>query len=151
MSLLDPNYPVKEIAISLFSYAPLSSGHERVIEGDIVAVRDPDIGVGRKEVEEFLWLRVEGLEESEFDRLTDYVQDSTSDIVYDKRRYCIPLERLIEADPEFDINLATDDDRIYQPFLLVDYDTDYSFVLEDGHLPFQVSGLIYDKTIGDYL
>jgi len=151
MSLLDPNYPVKEIAISLVSYAPLSSGHERSIEGDIIAVRTPNVGVGREEVENYLWLRVEGLEESEFDRLTDTIEDSTSDIVYDKRRYTIPLERLVEADPGFDINLALDDDRIYQPFLLVDYDTDYTFVLEDGHLPFQVSGLIYDKVTGEYL
>jgi len=151
MSELDPNYPVMEIAISLFSYASLASGHERVLEGDIVSVRKPDEGVGRKEVEEFLWMRVEGLEESEFSRLTDYIQDSTSEIIYDKRRYCIPLEKLEEIDPDFDIDLATYDDRIYQPFLLVDYETDYTFVLEDGNLPFQVSGLIYDKTIGDYL
>ena len=150
MSELDPNYPVKEIAISLISYAPLQSGHERIIEGDIVAVRDPNIGVGRKEVEEFLWLRVEGLESSEFDRLTDNIQSSTGEN-YDKRRYTIPLEKFEELDTEFDINLALDDDRIYQPFLLVDYETDYTFVLEDGNLPFQVSGLIYDKTIGDYL
>jgi len=150
MSELDPNYPVKEIAISLISYAPLQSGHERIIEGDIVAVRDPNIGVGRKEVEEFLWLRVEGLESSEFDRLTDNIQSSTGEN-YDKRRYTIPLEKFEELDTEFDINLALDDDRIYQPFLLVDYDTDYTFVLEDGHLPFQVSGLIYDKVTGEYL
>ncbi len=151
MSELDPNYPVMEIAIALVSYAPLASGHERIIEGDIVAVRKPDYGVGRKEIEEYMWLRVEGLEESEFSRLTDYISDSTSGIVYDKRRYSIPLEKLEELDPEFDIHLAQDDDRIYQPFLLVDYEEDYSFVLEDGHLPFQISGTVYDKVTGDYL
>ena len=151
MSDLDPNYPIMEIAISLVSYASLPSGHERVIEGDIVAVRYPDTGVGRKEIEEFMWMRVEGLEESEFSKLTDYVIDSTSQIVYDKRRYSIPLEKIYEIDPDFDIDLALKEDRIYQPFLLVDYDEDYSFILEDGQLPFQVSGLVYDKVIGDYL
>jgi len=152
MSELDPNYPVMEIAISLVSYAPLASGHERVIEGDIVAVRKPDEGIGREEAMNFLWMRVEGLEESEFVKLTDYVVDSTSNIVYDKRRYCIPLEKLVEADPEFDLELALEDEFMYQPFLFVDYeDRTFYFLLEDGHLPFQVSGFVYDKVIGDYL
>jgi len=152
MSELDPNYPVMEIAISLVAYAPLASGHERVIEGDIAAVRKPNEGIGREEAKHYMWMRVEGLEESEFAKLTDYIVDSTSNIIYDKRRYCIPLEKLYEADPEFDIDLALEEDHIYQPFLVVDYDDrTFEFLLEDGHLPFQVSGLIYDKVIGDYL
>jgi len=149
MSDINTNYPVMEIALSLVSYTPLESGHERVIEGDIVAVRNPGTGVGRKEVEEFLWLRIEGLEDSEFDRLTQTVETTAGE--FDKRRFCIPLEKLEELDPEFDIDLALEDDRIYQPFLLVDYETDYSFILEDGHLPFEVNGLIYDKVTGEYL
>jgi len=151
MGVLNPNYPVMEIAISLVSYAPLASGSERILTGDIAAVRHPDIGVGRKEVEEYMWLRVEGLEEGEFYGLTELIEDSTSEIIYDKRRYCIPLEKILEVVPNFDIDLALDDDRIYQPFLLVDYDEDYTFVLEDCCLPLQISGLIYDKLIGDYL
>jgi len=151
MGDLNPNYPVMEIAISLVSYAPLASGTERILTGDIAAVRHPDVGVGRKEVEEYMWLRIEGLEENEFYDLTELIEDSTSGIIYDKRRYCIPLEKIEEIDPDFDIDLALDNDRIYQPFLLVDYDEDYTFVLEDGHLPLQVSGLVYDKAIGDYL
>ena len=150
MSELNLNYPVMEIAINLVNYASLDSGHERSLMGDIVAVRKPNTGVGRKEVENYLWMRVEGLEEHEFSRLTDAVITSAGER-YDKHRYSIPLEKLIEADPEFDIDLAQDDDRIYQPFLLVDYDEDYSIVLEDGHLPFQTSGLIYDKVIQEYI
>jgi hypothetical protein len=150
MSETNINYPVMEIAISLVSYAPLSSGHERVIQGDIVAIRKPYIGIGTKEATNFLWLRVEGLEESEFYRLTDSISDSTSEIVYDKRRYYIPLERLQEIDQEFDLELALTPDSIYQPFLILDEDT-YTFILEDGHQPFQVSGLIYDRVTGDYL
>lgn len=152
MSELDPNYPTMEIAISLVSYAPLTSGHERIIEGDIVAVRKPDQGIGREEAMNFMWMRVEGLEEHEFHKLTDYIEDSTSHIVYDKRRYCIPLEKIYEIDPDFDVDAALEEKHIYQPFLFVDYDDrSFEFILEDGHLPFQVSGLIYDKVIGDYL
>jgi hypothetical protein len=149
MSELNTNYPVMEIAISLVSYVPLESGHERVIEGDIVAVRKPNTGSGRKEAMIFLWLRVEGLEEAEFDKLTDSISSSAGEM-YDKRRYCIPLEKLIEIHPDFDVDLANDNGVLYQPFLLCDNE-DYTFLLEDGHLPFEVSGLIYDKVIGDYL
>ena len=62
MSELNLNYPVMEIAINLVNYASLDSGHERALMGDIVAVRKPNTGVGRKEVENYLWMRVEGLE-----------------------------------------------------------------------------------------
>ena len=150
MGELNLNYPEMEIAISLVDYAPLDSGHERVIVGDIVAVRNPYIGVGREEVENFLWMRIEGLEESEFDRLTDSITTSAGE-QYDKRRYGIPLEKIYEIDPDFDIDLALEDDRIYQPFLLVDYDEGYYFILEDGQLPFQVSGLIFDKETQEYI
>ena len=151
MSFLNPNYPTMEIAISLVDYAPLASGHERVLVGDIIAVRKPDYGIGTKELENFLWLRVEGLEEDEFSKLTDNISDSTSNIIYDKRRYCIPLEKLYELEPTFDIDLATTAGSIYQPFLFVDYESDYSFIMENTQLPFQVFGLIYDKVIGDYI
>ncbi len=148
MSELNQNYPVMEIAISLISYDSLDSGHERIIEGDIVAVRKPNVGAGRKEVRNFLWLRVEGLEESEFSKLTDGI--STSAGKFDKRRYCIPLEKLVEINPDFDVELALTEGLMYQPFLNCDDET-YTFVLEDGHLPFEISGLVYDKVIGDYL
>lgn len=148
MSDINPNYPVMEIAVSLISYSPLESGHERIIEGDIVAIRRPNIGVGIQEAINFLWLRIEGLEESEFYRLTDSITTSASD--FDKRRYCIPLEKLEEIDNEFDVDLALISDLIYQPFLTLDED-DYTFILEDGHLPLQVSGLVFDKVTGEYL
>ena len=150
MSELDQNYPVMEIAISLVNYAPLDSGHERVLVGDIVTVRKPDIGVGRFEVYNYLWLRVEGLEESEFSRLTDSIVSSAGE-KYDKRRYGIPLEKLEELDPEFDADLALDTDNIYQPFLVVDYLDEYYFILEDDHQPFQINGMVFDKETQEYL
>lgn len=156
MGELNPNYPVMELAISFVSYEELEDGHERLQQGDIVAVRKPGLGIGIRELQNFLWLRVEGLEENEFAVLTDTVVTSAG-VEYDKRRYCIPLERITEVDPDFDISLANQDHtvkfpfNIYQPFLLVDYDEGYYFVLEDGHLPFQASGLIFDKETQEYL
>lgn len=150
MGALNPNYPVMEIAISLVNYTPLESGHERLLVGDIVAVRKPDVGVGRKEVEEYLWLRVEGLEEGELQILVESITTSAGE-QFDKRRYGIPLEKIKEIDPDFDVDLALEDDRIYQPFLVVDYDEGYYFILEDGQQPFQTSGLIFDKETQEYI
>lgn len=149
MSFLNPNYPVMEIAISLVDYAPLSSNHERVLVGDVVGIGKPSYGIGLKEIDNFLWLRVEGLEEAEFPKLTSSI--STSAGTYDKRRYCIPLAKLLELDPTFDVDLAIQAGSKYQPFLFVDDEGDYSFIMENGVQPFEVSGLIYDKAIGDYL
>ena len=146
---LNPDYPVMEVAINLIDNSPLESGHERSLVGDIIGIRNPNIGVGRKEVENYMWLRIEGLEKMEFYRLTDSIITSAGK--YDKRRYCIPLEKIKEISPEFDIDLALEEDKIYQPFLLVDYDEGYYFVLEDGQLPLQVSGLVFDKETQEYI
>ena len=143
MSELNPNYPVMEMAISLVDHAPLESGHERVLAGDIIAVRYPDIGIGLKEAKAFLWIRVEGLEEHELRLLDRSIKG------FDKRRYCIPLEKIKEIRPSFDVDLAMDENIIYQPFLTIDYETDYCFILEEP--PFQISGLVYDKLTGEYL
>jgi hypothetical protein len=39
-------YPVWEVAILCRTNAPLASGHERAVEGDIIAVRPPAQGIG---------------------------------------------------------------------------------------------------------
>ena len=143
MSEINPHYPVMEIAISLVDYAPLSSGHERALVGDIVAVRKPSDGIGRKEANIFMWLRVEGLEENEMFMLTNEVDG------YDKRRYCIPLEKIKELKSDFNEQLALDSNTIYQPFLTIDEENGFYFIIENT--PLQVSGLVYDKVIGDYL
>ena len=144
MSQLNINYPTMEIAICLVDFAPLVSGHERGLVGDIIAVRKPHYGIGTKELDGFMWLRVEGLEEAEFSKLTNAISS------HDKRRYCIPLEKLFELDPNFDIDLAKQSGSNYQPFLFVDDESDYSFILEQ-YKPFNVFGLIYDKVTGDYI
>jgi len=142
MSEINPNYPVMEIAILLVDYAPLSSGHERGLVGDVAAIRKPANGIGLKEAKILLWMRIEGLEESDMYKLVGNIEG------YDKRRYCIPLEKIKQIRPDFNEDMALNTDIIYQPFLMIDED-DYCFILDDT--PLQISGLIYDKVIGDYL
>ena len=70
------------------------------------------------------------------------------DLRYDKRRYAVPLERLAELDPTFDIDRAKDLNDVYQPYIPLDGD-DGTFLSE--HSPFQAEGLIWDKELQDYL
>lgn len=149
------DYPVAEIALSLEYGGVLASGHERKIVGDIIAIRKPSAGIGMAEMKRFLWLRVEGLEENEFGTLTMLEseeggpgEDLTS---YDKRRYCIPLERLKALYPDFDINRALDSDDIYQPFLPVDEDGPALYLTSSVVAPLSVEGLVFDKRTRTYL
>ena len=145
MGQVNPNYPIKEVAISLESF-PIESEHERKQEGDIVTIRDTHYCIGLKEMSRYLWLRIEGLEESEFDELVSVLVDDG--ITFDKRRYCILLEKLKEVDPNFDLDRARDLEDVYQPYLVIDEDTGIFLIAEE---PFQVQGLIFDKSIGEYL
>lgn len=147
MGQINQVYPVVEAALSLEDCRSLPSGHERKLTGDIVGIRPPDVGVGRKEMKRFLWLRVEGLEELEFQGLAGPLAFSKTE-VYDKCRYCVPLKRLKEVDPDFDIEKALDPDLTYQPYLLTDEET--GLFLATAPV-FSVHGLIFDKLTGEYL
>lgn len=146
------DYPAAEIAIALWSLLP-----ERLQEGDITAVRKPQIGIGLKEASRFLWLLVEGPEYIEYAGLKEKVTEPIDPtrlyedqvyIKYDKRRYCIPLERLKIVFPALDLARCRDLDDEYQPFYTLD---------EESHLwlidstPLAIEGLIFDKAIGAYL
>ena len=156
MGYTNPNYPVMEIAINTENHAP-NGENERSLEGDIIAVRKPLDYIGTKEANTFLWLLVEGLEENEIARLNEIFYEpfsadgSFSDenkVKYDKRRFCIPLERLKQIVPTFDEIKARDRNLVYQPFLPVDEDTGY-FITKAK--PLNVHGLIFDKQLGKYL
>lgn len=144
------NYPIREIAISTENSAPLNSGHERKLEGDIVAVRNVSNGIGSGETKKFIWLRVEGLEKLEMDVLIEPLTEEPFETIYDKRRYCIPLERLQKFVPTFDINRAKDATDIYQPFLNIDED---NFLYLEGteSKTLRIEGLVFDKVTGGYL
>lgn len=148
-----------EIAISTQSYSPLASGHERVQEGDIVTIRRPLGYIGTKESSLFIWLRIEGEDTSvmeafrhpEFLPDTDTRSDSFGDplVYYDKKRFRIPLERLKEILPRFDLDRARDPLDDYQPFLPIDED---DFHHLDSPAPaYTFWGLVFDKNKMSYL
>lgn len=137
------DYPVMEAAISLVDASPLASGAERVLLGDIVAIRHPRREIGTQERKRFLWLRLYGLDSNELDRLHDRMSLDV-DVSYDKRRYAVRLDRL----PGLNMTRALDLNDTYQPFLPVDEDTGQ--VLAEA-APFAVWGLVYDKAAGAFL
>ena len=142
MGYTNPNYPIFEIALSLEDSAPHTGGtKERKLAGDIVAIRRPAQAIGIKEAKTYLWLRVQGLEENNMARLTDSIEG------FDKRRYCIPLERLKEIVPTFDITKALDPNVTYQPFLILD-EEDYRFL--GSEQPFEIEDILFDKQTGKY-
>ncbi len=148
MGYINRKYPIMEIGLSLEGKSPLASGSERKLVGDIISVHSPSLGLGLLEVREYLWLRVEDLEENEFAIIKQPMFQNEN--IFDKRRYCIPLERLQKVYPVLDVSRALDTNIIYQPFLPVDED---NFMFLEGQLeaPFSAHGLIFDKAIGDYI
>ncbi len=145
MGYTNRKYPVKEIAIITINY-PDDNGGERAKEGDIITVRNPHHVIGLKERTNYLWLRVEGLEENDCNNLN--MDGGEGGVRYDKRRYCIPLHKLIEVFPSFDISRARNITDEYQPFMMLDEDSgEYLSPVK----PFSVNGLVFDKITGEYL
>lgn len=144
MGQTNPAYPIFEIAISCEHGGTHSGGlKERKTVGDIIAIRKPGIGIGLKEMSGYLWLRIEGLEENDMARLIDPIEG------FDKRRYCIPFDRLKAIIPSLDINRAKDLNDKYQPFLSVDHDPPYRFI--GTTRPLNIHGLIFDKQTGRFI
>ena len=114
--------------------------------GDIIAVREPGVGIGRKETHEYLWLTVRG-KWSDIHALTKPWAENG--VKYEKRRFCIPLDRLKEVYPDFDKNRALDLSDFYQPFNPTDKET--GLFLFKNNKVFDIKGLVYDKEKGKYL
>lgn len=138
-------YPVVEVAVLLESKAPLASGHERAVEGDIIAVRPPNAGVGMLEMHRHLWLRLAGWEEGEIATLTEGAREG--EVRHEKRRYRIPLARLKQIKPDFDEAKARSTAEVYQPFLTVDEDTGLFTATTP---PLDIHGLVLDTATGRY-
>lgn len=143
-------YPVREITLSVTDENPLASGHERKMAGDIISCYKPGVGTGRKVVSTYLILRVEGFERSQFDRICQPMEESAPDFFFDKRRYCIPFERLKIYMPRLDLDRVRDPDDIYQPFVPLDEDT-LLYIEGAEHPPISVVGLVFDKKTGMFL
>ena len=113
MGQTNRQYPIFEVAPLCHNLPPCGAG-ERAMEGDIIAIRPPGQGAGRKERTRFLWLRLQGLEENEMGQLTTPLEEDG--IIYDKRRYGIPLARLKQLHPSLDLVRTRNSTDIYQPF-----------------------------------
>lgn len=151
MGVTNPNYPTMEIALCMINAPDNADGTERMKKGDIIAIRKPGSFIGSKEGKIFLWLHIDGPEENEFALFAQQVYEPTDPETgtrFDKRRYEIPLGRLQVLYPAFNQSRATDPNDFYQPFLLIDSE-DFEIVTADS--PYVVSGLVFDKAIGDYL
>jgi len=161
------NYPIMEIAI-LCVHQEDHAGGERAKIGDIITMRPPHHVIGSEEARRFLWLRLDGLEDAEFAKLKELVQDPPptefkrhmvqhqndlrESLVltrYDKRRCCVPLHRLQQVCPWIDLNRVRDPDDYYQPFVVPD--TESHFYLAPRPSPLRVEGLVFDKVRGKYL
>lgn len=150
MGQTNPRYPVMEIALAVEDCASHTGRlRERKRAGDIVAVRQPHYAIGAKERAAYVWLRLEGLEENEMARLADVLVETEDGPVFDKRRYCVPLDRLAEVLPGFDVGRARDTADTYQPFYNLDEETGTWLALQVP--PLDVHGLVFDKLTGEYL
>lgn len=147
------SYPTVEIAIDVENRPP-----EFKQEGDIATIRPPNIGIGLKEAKNRIWLLVDGLEQLEFSNFhysvlepydaTGAYHPHENYTRYDRRRYCVPLDRLQTVFPSLDLNRARDMNDAYQPFFTLDED---NYLWLTDRIPLSVEGLVFDKVIGDYL
>ncbi len=149
-------WPVVEVAV-LTVNRPDIPASERACVGDIIAVRNPHYVIGTKETKDYIWLRIEGLEETDLWKLDGPAFDDKTLYLgwfeekrkrYEKRRYCIPLRTLKEYFPDFDIDRAKNPNDIYQPFMILDED---NLTYLAPRKPFRVEGLVFDKVTGNYL
>lgn len=143
-------YPVREIALAIKDNKDLASGHERTQAGDIIVCRKPLLAIGRAEAALFLWLHVEGPDTDVLDRLIDSIEEGEDAllnvVLFEKRRFCIPLARL----PSVDLARVTDPSDIYQPFLPIDEDT-FFYLEGTQRRPLRLEGIIFDKLTGQFL
>ena len=139
---------IREIAIALFN----SPGG--IEEGDIIECREPTKGIGTKEGSRWIWFRADISE-----ALAGHLKDpciSPSGIVgvrgkfLFKRRYKIPLEKIIDLRPDFDMKRARDLDNEYQPLIAVD--RKMLFVDPDlNTFELEKLSIIYDKLTGEFI
>lgn len=119
------DYHPMEIAIRVFGSSPHTDHKFRIAEGDIILSRRTGPGIGKQERCGKLWLTVEGLNDEEMERLDDNLYESlTNDkIIFEKRRYSIPLERLKQVVPSLDLVKVKDTSLCYQPFMPIEEET----------------------------
>ena len=150
------DYPEVLAGIATQDFAPHTNGtKERSLCGDIIAIAKPHGDIGTKQATRWLWMNLEGLDTNEMEKLNLLnevpfnAEPGQASVRYDKRRYCIPFNRLKKFYPSFDIAKAQDPNFVYQPFVLVYEDPPYTFLKKPT--VFDVHGLVFDKATGRYL
>lgn len=138
---------VREIAIST------GSRGGSIEQGDILCVRKPVGHCGMAERGRMIWIRVTTeLDSTVLDQLGEPFIES--DVLYQKRRYSVPLNRIAEKFPSFDINRALDEGDHYQPFVGTP-DTPYgvkgNFQWAETIPPFDIEGFVFDKATMRFL
>jgi hypothetical protein len=148
----------------------MPDGMPMLEQGDIVAIRPVTGYVGMRELHSVVWLLIEGRDNQEMSELAakwyaEYDKDgnpASGAVLLAQRRYCIPLERLKDVVPTFDMNKSSDPNVLYQPFLPVDpdnairigagrYSRSEKLLLETVPTALPVQGLVFDKSTGSYL
>lgn len=102
--------------------------------GDIIVAREPSMGIGRKEMQNYLWLWIE------VDDIQAFLLTESSE--QDKREYCIPLDLLKQRVPDLDLARATNPSERYQPFIKCGSDGLRTSVPEAK----QIGDLVYRKS-----
>ncbi len=153
------DYPVYELTLALFSKRDRQGEH--IQEGDIVDAYPAGdvIGMGRKEIKLFMRIRVEGWDSSQYGRLNTHLTEPPDDFdeidpeppKYDKRRYCVPLDRLNKVLPSLDLAKARDPNVIHQPGMPVDTDDPHDYLEGAEMRPLPIEGLVWDKVLGEFI
>lgn len=143
------DYCTYQVALQCFNRD--MSPESAVQEGDIVTLRRDDRhrGVGLKEMYTLLWIPIMCGYDNDLIEMFNLPWTDTNDdnftVIYEKRRFAIPLETLHErhgAEVSLDLDKARDQTIIYQPFYNVG-DEDGLFVTTIP--PLIAEGLVWDK------
>ena len=142
---------IYEAALLVHDYHDTAAG-ERACAGDIIGVRKP-FGhgeVGRAERSAYLWVRLEAQAQIGDMNLTQLnVENGT---VYEKRRYCIPFQRLKQVSPWLDVVRVKDKADPYQPFMggidteqnydVHTFDSAFDTLVTEGKTPSQANAIL---------
>jgi len=114
-----------EFAVCVKDEADLASGHKRMKQGDIIAVKPAGWQWGKKEVNGFLIVPVTGLTKEEAHSMCqphysggikqEELTESMNPVRAGKRRYSIPLDIIKDWEPDLNIADVENKNKVYQP------------------------------------
>lgn len=123
---------IVEVCIAAHDFGP-----GRAQEGDIIAIREPQLHIGLKEGRDFLWFLADDSELPDPALLE-------GDAPGLKKRFNIPLARLQAKFGQFNLSRARNPDDWYQPFR----GTDTGGMHRSEHALFTLRDIMVDKRSG---